>query len=271
MIQIKDFVTPKTLEEAGAALESSRNATIIGGGAFLRLGKKSITSAIDLGGLGLDIISEDNSHFILGAMCTFGDLERSLALHNGCDGLFRKALLDVVGVQFRNTVTVGGTVFSRYGFSDLIPPLLALEAQVLLNRQGPMTLEQFLKQKKVGKDILTHVKIPKGCRAASYQSVRLSTGDYAVLNLSLAQVAGQWRIAVGARPGAAVLAHQTMDLLNRHPWSPDLISLASDCIARELVYGSNSRGSAEYRQLVAGSLLRKAILEVQNHADTTDR
>lgn len=271
MIQIRDYVRPVTLEEAGTLLDSSRNTAVIGGGAFLRLGKRNITTAVDLSALGLESITEDEDSYTLGAMVTFGDLERSSALNSDYHGLFSRALLDVVGVQFRNTVTVGGTVFSRYGFSDLIPSLLALGAEVVLLRQGRMTLEHFLKLKKTGKDILVQVIVPKGCRAASYQSVRLSTGDYAALNLVLLQQGGHWRIAVGARPGAAALASGTMELLNRHPWSQELISLATDSIGRELVYGTNTRGSAEYRRQISGALLRKAILEVQTHADSTDR
>ncbi len=271
MIQIRDYVRPATLEEAGAMLDSSRNAAVIGGGAFLRLGKRNITTAVDLSALELDTITEEGNGYAIGAMVTFGDLERSSALNIDYHGLFSRALLDVVGVQFRNTVTVGGTVFSRYGFSDLIPSLLALQAEVVLLRQGRMALEHFLKLKKTGKDILIQVILPKGCSAASYQSVRLSTGDYAALNLVLLKLDGNWRIAVGARPGAAVMAYGAMELLNRHPWSPELISLACDSIGRELVYGTNTRGSAEYRRQISGALLRKAILEVQAHAESTDR
>lgn len=271
MIQIRDYVRPTTLEEAGVMLESSRNTAVIGGGAFLRLGKRNISTAVDLGALELDTIVEEEGSYAIGAMVTFGDLERSSALNSDYYGLFSRALLDVVGVQFRNTVTVGGTVFSRYGFSDLIPSLLALQAEVVLLRQGRMTLEHFLKLKKPGKDILIRVILPKGCDAASYQSVRLSTGDYAALNLVLLKLDGNWRVAVGARPGPAALACGTMALLNHHPWSPEVISQAADCIAQELVYGTNTRGSAEYRRNISGALLRKAIQEVKTHADSTDR
>lgn len=267
MMPIKDYFRPETLEEAEGALTSSRSATIIGGGAFLRLGKKNISAAIDLSALDLNTIEDCSERYAIGAMVTFGDLERSPALDQNYRGLFRRALLDVVGVQFRNTVTVGGTVFSRYGFSDLIPSLLALDAEVMLRRSGSMKLETFLQLTSVEKDILTHVQIPKTCTAASYQSVRLSTGDYAALNLVLVQMDGTWRIAVGARPGRACLAEKTMALLNSSTWDQALITTASDCISKELVYGTNSRGSSVYRRQLAGALLRKAILEVQSHAD----
>lgn len=267
MIQIKEYIRPKTLEEAEAALTGSRNAMIIGGGAYVRLGRKTISTAIDLSELSLNTIDDAGDRYAVGALVTFGSLERSPALDQSYHGLFRKALSDVVGVQFRNTVTVGGTVFSRFGFSDLIPPLLALDSEVFCSRNGNLKLEAFLKMRSVGKDILTHLEIPKSCTAASYQSVRLSTGDYAALNLVLTQMDGTWRIAVGARPGRACLANRTMELLNAKRWNDELMTEASACISQELVYGTNTRGSSGYRRQLAGALLRKAMTEVQHHAD----
>ena len=44
----------------------------------------------------------------------------------------------IVGVPFRNCATVGGSVFSRFGFSDLTCALLALDASVVLYRGGEL-------------------------------------------------------------------------------------------------------------------------------------
>lgn len=266
MIQIKEYTRPASLAEVDAALSGSRNATVIGGGAYLRLGRKFISTAIDLSHLGLNTLENRGDSFVIGAMTTFGELERSTDLKTAFHGLFSSALANVVGVQFRNMVTVGATVFSRYGFSDLIPALLALRTDVVLHRGGRLSLEDFLQQGLPGKDILTHIELRNNCSAASYQAVRLSTGDYAALNLVLAQVDGCWRVAVGARPGRAVLAQQTMALLNRGPWDFETVDDAARCIAEELTYGTNARGSAAYRRQLAGALLLKAIEEVQDHA-----
>lgn len=266
MLQINSFVRPDTLDEALSLLHGSKIAAVIGGGAYLRLGRKRISTAIDLGRLPLDQIEEQEADFLIGARCTFGDLERSQPLNQAYHNLLPEALKDVVGVQFRNCVTVGATVFSRYGFSDLLPALLALDAGVLLHRQGAMSLEAFLNLKTPGRDILTHIRIPKTCTAAACQAVRLSTGDYAVLNLAVAQMNGQWRVAVGARPGRAALAIETMALLNDGPWNPETFAAAATCIQREMTFGTNSRGSAAFRRQLAGTLLHKALQEVCHHA-----
>ncbi len=262
MLQIREFVRPETLEEAYGLLSANKTATLVGGGAYLRLGKKRIGTAIDIAALGLNTLEADGQSCLIGAGVTFGELERSpLLAEHGC-GVFAQALRDVVGVQFRNTVTVGATVFSRYGFSDLLPPLLALKASVRLFHGGELPLSEFLELKNPGRDILTHVVIPAGCTAAVFRSQRLSTGDYAALNMTLAHAGGQWRLAVGARPGRAALATETMALLNASDWNETLMEQACETVARELTYGTNSRGSAEYRRLLAASLLRSAMKEV---------
>ena len=38
----------------------------------------------------------------------------------------REAVRHIVGVQFRNCATVGGSVYGRFGFSDVLTLLLAL-------------------------------------------------------------------------------------------------------------------------------------------------
>lgn len=261
MLQFKEYTNPASLDEASEILRKNKTAALLGGGAYLRLGKKTIGLAVDLVGLGLDEIEDFENTVRIGAMVTFGDLERSPLLEKHFFSTFSAALRDVVGVQFRNTVTVGGTVFSRYGFSDLLPPLLALNASVTLQEQGEMSLDALLRHNTLKKDILTHITIPKSCTASLYKALRLSTGDYATLNLALARVDNQWRIAVGARPGRAQLAIETMKLINESPLNAELIQQACILVSNELTYGNNSRGSSEYRRKIASALLSSALKE----------
>ncbi|HBH0945500.1 TPA: FAD-binding protein, partial [Clostridioides difficile] len=48
MITIKEYVVPKSLDEAYELLISRKNNIILGGCGFLKLGSKNIGSAIDL-------------------------------------------------------------------------------------------------------------------------------------------------------------------------------------------------------------------------------
>ena len=44
----------------------------------------------------------------------------------------RDAVKSIVGVQFRNCATVGGSIFGRFGFSDVLSVFLSLDTTCLL-------------------------------------------------------------------------------------------------------------------------------------------
>ena len=48
------------------------------------------------------------------------------------NGAVKEALRHIIGVQLRNTATVGGSVWGRFGFSDVITLLLAMDTLVVL-------------------------------------------------------------------------------------------------------------------------------------------
>ena len=53
-------------------------------------------------------------------------------MHKVFNGAFKEALRHIVGVQFRNTATVGGSVFPRYGFSDVLTVFASVDTYVEL-------------------------------------------------------------------------------------------------------------------------------------------
>lgn len=267
MITIGEYVFPASADEAYALLTSRNKSVVIGGGAFLRMASKHILLSIDLSKASLDYIHETEQAFEIGAMITLGDIERHPGLKSGYGSFLAEAVRNIVGVQFRNIATVGGTVYSRYGFSDFITALLALDTTVKLYRQGIMPLETFLLEGSKERDILESLTIAKNCKKASYQTMRNSSGDYGILNLAAALTDKGLQIAVGARPGRAVMPHKTMQYLNANGCSMTQIQNSCEMIAEELVFGSNGRGSKEYRQAICKVLLRRALKEVWGYED----
>lgn len=265
MITIREFVKPKSIEEAYELLIAKKNATLIGGGAYVRLGSKNISTAIDLSGSGLDYLNEKEEDIEIGAMVTFGELEHNGILKEYFGNFMSDSVKDIVGVQLRNVVTLGGTVYTRHGFSDPLTALLALETNVKLFKQGVMSLEKFLLEGSGETDILESVIVRKNCENPVFKSMRNSSGDYAILNLAVSKVDGKLRIAVGARPRRASLAYQTMAFLNEKGLSEDSITEACNKIAEELTFGTNTRASKEYREQICKVLLKRALTEVLNN------
>ena len=160
MFTLMELVQPQSLEEAYEILMKRKNNIVIGGSAFLRMGEKRIGTGIDLSNLNLNLIEETSDYIKIGAMTTLRDLEVSPILNKYFNGVIGNCVKDIIGVQFRNVVTVGASVFSKYGFSDLIVALLSLDTEVELYKGGRVKLEEFLNQK-YEKDILVKVQIKK--------------------------------------------------------------------------------------------------------------
>jgi CO/xanthine dehydrogenase FAD-binding subunit len=258
---IQDYAQPETLEEAYQILKARRNNTVLGGCAFLKMSKKKIGTAIDLSKLELDFIREKKDSIEIGAMTTFRSLEISPCLNQYFNGIIPKSVKSIIGVQFRNVVTVGGTVYSRYGFSDLITALLSLDVDVELVHGGIMPLETFLKTS-FTKDILVKVILHKGNQFAAYQMMRNSVADYPILNVAVSKKEDDWKIVIGARPQRAEIAVKASEYLTCNEIDEAVISQAVNIAVEELTFGTNMRGQKTYRQTIAAPLVRRGIMEV---------
>ena len=203
MITIQNYVRAQSLEEAWQLNQNKRNR-IIAGMLWLRLGKGSVNTAIDLCDLGLDTIEETEDHFSIGAMATLRDIEMHEGLNAYANGAVADAVKDIVGVQFRNMATVGGSIWGRFGFSDVLTVFLAMDCCVELYKGGIIPLEQFAKMKK-DKDILVRLIVKKTPCKIIYSSVRNQRTDFPVLACAVSCMNGQYRASIGARPARAML------------------------------------------------------------------
>ncbi len=159
MFTIKNYVVAESLEQA-YELNQKKNNVILGGTAWLKMGNRNIQTAIDLSNLGLDTIEEDDESFKIGCMCTLRQLEVDKNLNSYFDGAIEKSLIHIVGVQFRNCATIGGSVYSRFGFSDVLTCLLALDTYVELYKGGIIPLEVY-KDMDYDTDVLVRIIIKK--------------------------------------------------------------------------------------------------------------
>lgn len=261
MFTLIDIAQPTTVEEAYSLLTKRKNNQLIGGSGFLRMGNKRIGTGIELSNLGLDYIKEDEEYVEIGAMTTFRSLETSSVIKNNFGEIIANSVADIIGVQFRNVVTVGGTVFSKYGFSDLIVALLSLDTEVELYKGGRVSLDEFL-NREYEKDLLTKVYIKKNNKKGSYKSLRNSKSDYPLINVSVSKLDNTFKICVGARPQRAVVASGASEFLSSNTLTEENIEKASQMAVDELSFGSNMRASKEYRYAMAKVFIKRAIMEV---------
>lgn len=259
MMTIREYKKAESLEEAWQLNQKKPNR-VLGGMIWLKMENINVGTAIDLSGLGLDTIEEDEGSFSIGAMTTLRQLECHPGLNAYTDGAMREAVRHIVGVQLRNLATVGGSIYSRFGFSDVLTLFLALGASVELYKGGTVPLAEYA-QRPYDRDILVRVHVPKQNARFCYQSVRNSQTDFPVLTCAAAKAEdGSFTAAVGARPGKAVL-------FTAKPEAGETVEQFAARFAAEVKADikteSNIRGSAEYRNHLAGVLVRRAVCRLE--------
>ena len=266
MFTAKDYAMPQSLDEAYEVLTARKTNHIVAGCAWLRMGNKRINTAVDLSEAGLDYIRETQDAIEIGAMTSYRSVETSRHLQENFSGILSRAVAPIIGVQFRNVVTVGGSDYSRFVFSDFLTPLLALDTKVKLYREGMMSLEEFM-QMPYKKDILEKIVIRKGTITASYQMFRNAEADFPLVNVAAVKENGCYKVTVGARPGRAVCAPKTAQcltqLLSEGKPADEAAEQAKALLKSEISFGTNMRASAGYRQKIAGVLLGRAVKEVE--------
>lgn len=259
MITIQKYVRAQSLEEA-YNLSQSRSSRIIGGMMWLRLGRGSVNTAIDLCDLELDKIEEMEDSFSIGAYVTLRDIEKHEGLEAFSRGAVRKAVEGIVGVQFRNMATVGGSIWGRFGFSDVLTVFLAMDSYVELYKGGIIPLEEFAKMK-YDRDILVRIIVKKTPTKVVYTSMRNQRTDFPVITCAVSQVGKEYRAVIGARPSRAMIIRDEKGLLNNGITAESIEAFAA-FTAENAPTLSNMRAGAEYRTHLVKVLTDRCLSEL---------
>ena len=249
MITIQKYVRAQSLEEAWQLNQNKKNR-ILGGMLWLRLGKGTVNTAIDLCDLGLDTIDETEESFSIGAMVNLRAIEMHEGLNAYTNGAIANAVKDIVGVQFRNMATVGGSIWGRFGFSDVLTVLLAMDCYVELYKGGIIPLEQFAQMKK-DSDILVRLIVKKTPCKVVYSSVRNQRTDFPVIACAVSWMNGEFRASIGARPARAMLL--------RSEKAEGFASFVAENVPTE----GNLRGSAAYRTHLIRVLVERSMANLR--------
>lgn len=255
MHAIRNYIMAESLEQAWELNQKGRNNVIIGGNLWLKMGSRNILNAIDLSGLGLDKIEEDENGFRIGCMATLHDIEIHEGLNKEFQDLFKEAVRHIVGVQFRNCATVGGSIFPKLGFSDVLTAFLACDTQVVLYKKGEVPLREFIYMP-ADNDILTHVYVKKDGRRTAYDSFRMTETDFPTLTCAVAKTEHGFETVLGARPKhAEVVADEVL----ADAFSKEDVADYAGRVIDKLQYGSNIRGSEQYRKQLSKVLIGRCI------------
>lgn len=261
MLTIKNYDRPQTLDQAYDLCQKKSNV-VLGGMLWLKMQNRTVNTAIDLCDLGLDAITEDEHAYHIGAMVSLRALEMHKGLNDMTQGSFSEAMKHIVGVQFRNGATIGGSLYGRFGFSDVLTLFQVLNAKIHLHHLGIMSVEEFSNLPRGTRDILVEVIVPKQDMKVAYLSQRNTATDFPVVACAVSYINGVYTCAIGARPGKAIVVTDDTGILSQGLNTESAESFGMR-VANSIEFASNMRGSAEYRQKVCAVLVRRAVLALK--------
>ena len=274
MFYYNQYVRAQSLDEAYELYQKKPNF-VLGGMLWLKMKNKTLGTAIDLCDLGLDQIDEDENEFRIGAYATLRQIETHEALNAYTHGAIAESVRHIVGVQFRNVATVGGSIWGRFGFSDVMTIFRALGAKVQLHKAGIMDLDEFAALPRTTRDVLVSVIVPKNAKGVVYLSQRNQSTDFPVLTCAVANRSGRYVAVIGASPymaepvwdedgildGIADAKTDSNAALTDNSENNAKIDKFAEYVAEHIRFGSNIRAGAEYRKMICRVLTRRAVTQ----------
>ncbi len=184
-----------------------------------------------------------------------------------------QAIAAVGSPALRRQATVGGNLGRAAPASDLLPVLLALDAEVeLLGPEGArrLAVDAFLRASRETAlrpgELIRSVRIPEGRPASAYlwQRVRPANDISQVgVAVALGSADPRWRVALGGVPPRPVLSPRAArELRGPNPTASE-IAAAGERLAAEPALVGDRRATDEHRRRLAAVLLARAVAAAQ--------
>ena len=257
-LRAKDYYRATSLEDAYRKLNENPKNSIVAGGLWMKKTGLTYDTLIDLSDLHLNEIHEDDENIYVGAMVSLRDFENSPLINNLFDGATAFAVREVMGPAFRNGATIGGSIFGRYPFSDVIAGLLPLDITLKFYPEETMKLEDYLNYRGKINAILEQIIIKKEKGRAYFKKVKMTPLDFPMINFSIVKRAGKHYIVIGSRPMVAALAHKAMEAADKDLPFDEVAEIA----VNELQFLDSSNISKDYRQDLTRIYVRRGLEEV---------
>ena len=269
-----DLVAPATPDEAVATLKAHApgEVAVLAGGTDLlfdleadRIRPRRVVSLRRLPWRTLDW---NGSSLTVGSTLPLRALENDPDVRRRLPGLYA-AVRAVGNVALRHQATLGGNLGRAAPASDLVPMLLALDAEVEL--VGPsgvrsMAVDRFVQGSRrtaLGPaELIRSVRFPEA-RPSAYlwQRVRpFHDISHMAVALSFSPSAHRWRVAVAGFPPRPLLVPSAEAALGTTTGPADeAVARAAETIRSEVPIAADLRASEEYRRRLVLPLLTRAV------------
>ena len=229
---------------------------------------------LDIWGLAeLRGIAVDDGALVIGALTTYTELRHSPIVAEFVPAL-AEAAATIGAAQIQNRGTIGGNVINASPAGDMLPVLLALDAEMVLasvSGRRSVPADRFWPSYRTtarrDDELLTAIRIPLvpdlQVRFRKIGTRRAQAISKVVMALAWRAVdRSAWtsvRLALGSVAATTVRAEATEAVLEGSRPTRDVADAAVAALAGELSPIDDVRSTAEYRRTVAGRVLRRLL------------
>ena len=275
-----DYIAPTSLAEAlQMKKEQGAEARVIAGATdlILRMRDKVLSPSllIDLRRIPLDGIVIAGDEMRLGAFVTMSQVLESADIKRLFPAL-PAACRDFAGPPIRNRGTLGGNIVNASPAADLVPPLIAYDAAIVLSSSGGdrvLPLVEFFvgpgESVIAADEILTEIRLPlmPPSSAATFiklgqrRSMAISQVNVATrLSVDESSVVNEARIVLGSVAPVPMRAVAAEQIISGEVLSEELLCAAAQQAREEITPISDVRASHSYRLAMTEVLVRRALL-----------
>ena len=274
------------IESEAALLEAIAppGASLLSGGTDLlvklRAGVAPPDRLLDISGVpSLREIVWNNAELQIGAAASMTDI---LGLHGLAERLplLSTVLQSLGSVQIRNRATLGGNLVNASPAADSAIPLLLYDAVVELagsNGERFLPVSEFLigpgKTALQGCEYVRSIRVPLPTQSSTCFFHKV--GKRRALTIAIASVGARLvvdgnriaeaRFAAGSVAPTALRLHEVEQRVTGHAVDSDLIAEASEVAQATVSPIDDIRATAEYRRLVVGALVARALRTALAH------
>ena len=253
-MKAKSFQRVSSLEEAYKLVKESPRNKIVAGGLWLKKGNADVDTLVDLSNLGLDKIEDKKDYVEVGAYVTQRQFEKSKLIPE----MAKEAVKSIMGPAFREIATIGGSVYGKYGFSDVVTGLLGYKVELVFYPESVVSLSDYINKPGFYDGILTHVRIYKENLKGFFKKIGITALDYPILNIAVTK-GKEYRVVVGSRPLVAQRCLKAEQYLNEGGKD---FTKAAELAVEELKFGDSIATKGEYRKQLALTYVRRGLEEV---------
>ena len=280
-VENQHYFRPSTLAEALQLLSQHPGLLPVSGATdvALRVTKKHevLTDVLDLGGIGeLQILNKKDNRISIGSGVPLETLRMELrtALPAMTD------MLDVFGSrQIRTLATLGGNLGSASPIGDMLPVLMAYEAEVgLQSTEGfriiPLStfITGYRTTQRRPDELITSIDIPLPAPDNIIRSYKVSKRK----DLDISTLSGAFRIhlsgglitkailAFGGMAAKTERAENAEEFMVGKSWSRSTAEEAAELVRKRFRPLSDARSGADFRRITAGNLILKFWNDTQS-------